>query len=210
MKVLTLSDIVLDRVYSPQIRTFFNDIEMVIGCGDLPHYYLEYIVSMLDVPVYHVRGNHTPKVEYSLTNDCRDPGGAIDLHRKVVYDNGLLLAGIEGCLRYRAGPFMYTQNQMWKYAFGLVPQLLRNKLRYGRFLDIFVTHASPWGIHDQPDRPHWGIKAFLWLDKVFQPAYHFHGHIHIYRQGSTMMTLVGLTNVINTYGYRVTEIEKFS
>jgi Icc-related predicted phosphoesterase len=115
------------------------------------------------------------------------------------------MAGVEGSLRYNTGPYQYTQNQMWMHVFRLVPQLFINRLRYGRFLDIFITHAPPWKIHDAEDRPHQGIKAFRWFDKVFQPSYHVHGHVHLYRQDAIKLTFFGKTNILNTYGYQVTD-----
>jgi Icc-related predicted phosphoesterase len=57
------------------------------------------------------------------------------------------------------------------------------------------------GIHDQPDLPHQGINAFRWLLKVFQPRYHFHGHIHVYHPDAVTETKFNQTQVINTYGY---------
>ena len=70
---------------------------------------------------------------------------------------------------------------MWAFAISMVPALLVNKIRYGRYLDIFISHAPPWKIHDMEDLAHHGIKAFNWLIQVFKPLYHFHGHIHVYR-----------------------------
>jgi uncharacterized protein len=207
IRILTLSDILIPFIYSPQVKTQFCGVDLVIGCGDLPYYYLEYIISSLDVPLFHVRGNHAKEVEYTSGGERREPLGAIDLHRKSINHDGLLLAGIEGSLRYRPGPYQYTQTEMWSYVLGFVPSMLQNRLRYGRFLDIFVTHASPWGIHDQLDLPHQGIKAFTWFIKVFQPEYHFHGHIHVYRPDTITRTLVGKTQVINTFGYRETTLQ---
>ena len=89
----------------------------------------------------------------------------------------------------------------------LVPNLLRNKVVYGRYLDIFISHAPPWGINDKQDLPHQGIKAFRWLLEKFRPKYHFHGHIHIYRQYEKKVTTFKSTKVINTYGYAETEID---
>lgn len=206
MKILSLSDIVVDLVYSPRIRQRFGGVDLVLGCGDLPYYYLEYVVSTLDKPVYFVRGNHAKVLEYSEGEPRTGPHGACDLHRQAINHRGLLLAGVEGCIRYRPGPFMYTQTQMWMHVFHLVPTLLRNRLVYGRFLDVFVTHASPWGIHDQDDLPHQGVKAFRWFIQAFQPPYHFHGHIHVYRPDTIMETRLGSTRVINTFGYRETEL----
>ena len=64
MNILAVSDTVDSLVYSPQIRNLYDDVEAVFGCGDLPYYYLEYIVSTLDKPVFFVRGNHAHEVEY--------------------------------------------------------------------------------------------------------------------------------------------------
>ncbi len=208
MKILAVSDIVLDLLYSPMIRERFPDVDMVLGCGDLPYYYLEYILTALDVPLYFVRGNHANVVEYSSTGEKTHPHGGVDLHRRAVLANGLLLAGVEGSVRYKEGPFQYSQGEMWQNVFSLVPKLMVNRMRFGRYLDVFVTHASPWGIHDQPDRPHQGIKAFNWLLQTFKPAYHFHGHIHVYHSYVKTETLYDETRVINAYGYRELEIKK--
>ncbi len=204
MKLLTLSDVELPRIYSPKIKDRFGDVDLAISCGDLSYYYLEFIISSLDIPLYFVRGNHAKDVEYGCAGPRKAPWGARDLHRKVVRDpkTGLLLAGIEGSLRYNDGDYQYSQAEMWLMVLGLVPALLLNKLLYGRFLDIFISHAPPWGIHDQDDRAHRGVKAFEWLVKTFQPTYHLHGHVHVYTSSTVTKTKVGETNVLNTYGFR--------
>jgi uncharacterized protein len=208
MKILAVSDIVLDLLYSPLIRERFPDIDMVISCGDLPYYYLEYILTALDVRLFFVRGNHANVVEYTTMGERTHPHGGTDLHSQVINYNGLLMAGIEGCVRYRIGPFQYSQNEMWGLVYGLVPKLLYNRIRFGRYLDVFITHAPPWGIHDQPDRVHEGVRAFNWLLKTFRPAYHFHGHIHVYNPSIKTETLYKNTRVINAYGSREVELKK--
>jgi Icc-related predicted phosphoesterase len=95
---------------------------------------------------------------------------------------------------------------MWLFTLSLVPRLLWNRLVHGRALDIFVTHAPPWGIHDRQDLAHQGAKAFAWLLRVFQPAYHFHGHVHLYRPDIPAESRYQNTRVINTYGYRETTL----
>ncbi len=208
MKILSLSDIVLDKVYSPTLRHRYSDIDMIVGCGDMPYYYLEFVVDALNKPAYFVRGNHANVVEYSHRGERTYPHGAFDLHRKVIrHQGGLLMAGIEGGLRYRPGPFMYTQGEMWMHVFALVPGLLANFVRYQRFLDVFVTHSPSWKIQDREDLPHRGIKAFRWLLLVFKPILHLHGHIHLYRQDEPYMVKFGSTNVVNTYGVRTTKVE---
>lgn len=203
MKILAVSDIELGYLYQPGIVDRFKEIDLIISCGDLPHYYLEYMISMLNIPLYYVNGNHARKIEYSSTGERRHPWGAKNIHAKSIKDeSGLLIAGVEGCQRYNLGDFQYTQSEMWSLVFGLVPKLMINKINYGRYLDIFVTHAPPWQINDQEDLPHQGIKAFRWLIKTFKPAFHLHGHIHIYRNDMVTTSRFHQTDVINCYGYK--------
>jgi uncharacterized protein len=210
MIALTISDIIVPLIYSPQIHDRFSHVDLVIGCGDLPYYYQEYIVSLLNVPLFFVRGNHDKEIEYGTAENLSAPGGATDLHRRVISYRGLLIGGVEGSLRYRDGPYQYSQSEMWMNVLFLVPALLRNRVLYGRYLDVFVTHAPPRGIHDETDLTHKGIDAFRWLIKTFHPAYHFHGHVHVIKPETITETHVDRTAVINTYGFRVTELDDFN
>jgi Icc-related predicted phosphoesterase len=207
LKILSLSDKQVESIYSSQVKERFGDVDLILGCGDLAYYYLEFVVSMLDVPLFYVRGNHSNQVEYTVVGPKTHPDGGVDLHRRVIKHQDLILAGVEGSLRYREGPFQYTQTEMWMNVLRIAPTLLVNRLLYGRGLDIFISHAPPWGIHDKPDLPHQGIKAFRWLIETFRPRYHFHGHIHVYRQDVQTVTRHGPTRVINTYGFKETQIE---
>jgi hypothetical protein len=208
MKILAVSDVVLSLLYNAHVVQRFPDVDVLIGCGDLPYYYLEYLISTLNRPLYYVRGNHASRVEYGVSGEQVAPLGGVDLHRRCVRtESGLLLAGVEGSLVYNYGPYQYSQVAMWWYVLGLVPALLWNKLRRGRFLDVFVTHAPPWRIHDQDDLPHQGIKAFQWFDRVFQPAYHLHGHIHVYQSDTITLTHLGRTQIVNTFGYRELQLD---
>ena len=203
MKILAVSDIELGFLYQPTIANRFYDVDLIISCGDLPHYYLEYMISMLNIPLYYINGNHAHKIEITTGGERKYPWGAINVHRKnIVDDTGLLLAGIEGCLRYNMGPYQYSQTEMWSMVLNMAPKLILNKMKHGRFLDLFISHAPPWQIHDESDLPHQGIKAFRWLLKVFKPTYHLHGHIHVYRNDVITKTRFHQTDVINCYGYR--------
>lgn len=202
MKILSFSDEVVSFIYSPLVKQRFGDVDVLIDCGDTPYGYLEFVLSMLDVPAFYVRGNHSQK--YSPLGSRAEVHGAVDLHGRVINLKGVIFAGVEGCLRYKPGPYQYTQLEMWLQVLRLVPKLIWNRIRYGRFLDVFVTHAPPWGIHDQPDLPHRGVKAFRWFIQVFKPKVHFHGHVHTYRPDAVSETKFGQTLVINTYPYRET------
>ncbi|MBN2256576.1 MAG: metallophosphoesterase [Anaerolineaceae bacterium] len=206
MKILGVSDNEVDVLYSPQITKRFSDIDLILGCGDLRFFYLEYILSMLNKPFFFVHGNHyygpppsTPAGEESVWTYS-------NIHRRVVEANGLLIAGIEGSIRYNLGPYQYTQEEMWGHVFHLVPQLMVNKTKFNRYLDILITHAPPWGIHDKDDLPHHGSKAFRWLIKVFKPRLHFHGHIHLYSQDAPRETRINKTRVVNVYAFRTVEL----
>jgi uncharacterized protein len=202
VRVLAISDEVEQLIYSDRIKERFAHVDLVLSCGDLPTYYLEFIVSSLNVPLYGVRGNH----DYGASFDGIPTGslgpGTGDLHRQVVHANGLLIAGLEGSMEYNHGPHQYGEVAMRLQIARLVPRLLLNKLRHGRYLDILVTHAPPRGIHDRPDRCHTGFNAFRRFLRRFRPRYHLHGHIHVYDRQTVTRTQFEETIVQNVYGYR--------
>lgn len=205
MRILAISDKVVNSLYSPAVVDRFSKIDIVISCGDLPYAYPEYLMNLLNAALYFIRGNHDQAAD-SYHQPHPFPLGGVDLHRRSVNHEGLLLAGIEGSIRYKDGPFMYSQTEMWLHVLRLVPALLLNKIRYGRYLDVFVTHAPPLGIHDQADYAHQGIHAFRWFDEKFQPAFHLHGHIHLYGLDQGQRSVLGSTQIVNCYGFQEIEI----
>jgi len=208
VKILFVSDKVVEHLYNPHIIHRHNDIDLIVGCGDLPYYYLEFLLSMLNIPLLYVHGNHDPEKEYLADGTAvSGPSGGFNLHRTSLYEKRLLLAGLEGSVRYRDGLFQYTQYEMWFNVVQLIPQLVINKLRYGRYLDVFVAHSPPYGIHNGEDRVHIGFRAFLWLMQVFKPRYMVHGHQHIYSPNEITETQYMETKVINIYPYKILEIE---
>ena len=58
MRILALSDNVVSHIYGPAIKKSSADVDLIVGCGDLPAAYLEYIVTMLPAPLVYVPGNH--------------------------------------------------------------------------------------------------------------------------------------------------------
>lgn len=205
MKILAVSDIVVEWIYSPKMRLVLSKTDLAIGCGDLPAYYLDFIVSSLDIPVFYVHGNHSLPRE-GEKQFGKNVDGQIDLHCRMERYQGYTFAGVEGSLRYKEGMYQYSQFRMWLNVFRLIPDLLMNHLNTGKFLNVFVSHAPPWGIHDQSDYAHKGIKAFRWLLIHFHPDYHLHGHIHVYRPDMETETTFGITRVVNAYGYRKIEL----
>jgi Icc-related predicted phosphoesterase len=177
--------------------------DLLLSCGDLPSYYLDYLVSKLNVPLYAVHGNHDSPIPLEGSAGYHRCGATWIGGRGIRIGTGdLLIAGFDGSLRYNDGPYQSSQTEMHAAVRSLVPWLLMNRLRYGRYLDILLTHASPRGIHDAPDRCHTGFNAFNWLIKTFQPRYHLHGHIHVYDRRTPTVTRVGATEVVNVYPLR--------
>jgi uncharacterized protein len=209
VKILFISDRVVNRLYSPNIAQHYPGIELIVGCGDLPYYYLEYIEFMLRVPLLYLHGNHDPEQEYlSDGTAITGPGGGFNLHRRIYVKQKLLLAGLEGSIRYKRGSFQYSQGQMRSMVYGLIPQLFLNKLRYGRYLDVLAAHSPPYGIHNGDDLTHTGFKAFLWFMKVFKPRYLIHGHRHVYNPCCEITETQYLdTKVINIYPFKILDIE---
>lgn len=197
MRILALSDTELKRIHSDTLSARYADVDLLISCGDLSHAYLEFVMTALNRTLYYVDGNHRSESELSSERS------GINLHGQCVRGPaGVLIAGIQGSGWYNGGTGQYNQSEMWSMVLQLVPRLLSNKATLGRFLDIFVTHAPPWGTHDREDLPHQGIKAFRWFDRNFRPRLHLHGHVHLYHASETRITDYYKTTIINCYGFQ--------
>ena len=185
----------------------FNGVDIILGCGDLPYNYLEYLVSMLNVPLLYVPGNHDPVYDIKFTSSHVEGGTNLDLNEVQV--KGLLVAGFGGCIRYRPdGVNQYTQTEAYVRACKLLFSLLWNRLLFGRVLDILITHSPPFGIHDEQTQAHRGLKAINWILHWARPRYHFHGHTHFYRRNlEPSITRIGPTTITNVFPYYLVEIE---
>ncbi len=223
MKVLAVSDIVNKLLYSPQVRTIAGDVDVIISCGDLPSYYLDFLVSSLGKPLLFVCGNHdkygTDRARLFGTNDHKDffssqfnydstsnfGGRNLDMRTEMIQDR--IFMGLEGSILYNRGSHQYSETQMKRRMWKTVPQLLKNKLINGRFVDVLVTHAPPRGIHDQEDRAHTGFESYLWYMEKYRPRYLLHGHIHLYDRNIERVTQYFDTTVINCYDYQILNLE---
>ncbi len=208
MKLLAVSDEVVDWIYSAQLRERCADVDLVVSCGDLPISYLEFIASSLNKPCYFVRGNHDTYV-FSPTGEVTSaPEGWINLDKRVSRCNDVVLAGLEGCIRYKpSAPYQYTQaEQRWR-AMMLSRQLWLRQLTRGRGMDVLIAHSPAYGIHDATDHAHVGFQALNWLIDTFKPRLMLHGHQHRnYSPRQTGETHVGDTHVINVHPYRILEL----
>ncbi|MFT3890242.1 MAG: metallophosphoesterase [Anaerolineales bacterium] len=206
MKILAVSDEVVERLYTLSNTGHFRDVDLIVGCGDLPYPYLENLVSFLNIPLLYVPGNHDPLYNPNQTLSYVEGGSNVDL--KLVRFKKFLVGGFGGCIRYRPdGTNQYTQLDAYTRAMHLLPRLLINRIRYGRAIDILITHSPPFGIHDEDTPAHKGLKAINWLLNVAQPRYHFHGHTHFQRRNlSPSETTLGLTKIMNVFPYKVIDV----
>ncbi len=204
VRILAICDEVDPRLYGSSIEARRGQYDLLLCCGDLPAYYIDYVASMLSIPTYGIHGNHDGSLMRRQHDDgvSRADWGMEEIHGRIVEEQGLLIGGFDGSLKYNSGSYQYTQAGMRAQIAGMLPQLLMNRLRHGRFLDILITHAPPRHIHDQEDRPHQGFEVFRWFLKTFRPRYHLHGHIHIYDKRTITRTQFHETEVLNVYPYR--------
>lgn len=200
MKILTVSDNVLGQMENAtNLTRVYGDCEILVSCGDMPAHYLEYISSVLSIPLFFVRGNHDTNYEAGR------PGGD-DLHQRIRYYQGLSMAGLEGCMLYNREPIQYTEMEMFRMVLTLWVQVYIHRLRFKRELDLMVTHAPPRGIHDQEDRTHRGFRSFNLLISLYRPRYLIHGHVDVLDRRKQIQTRVKNTEVININPVKVLTI----
>ena len=212
-RILAVSDQVeegLDRRRLLELKP-----DLVVSGGDLPHGYLDFLVSTLNVPLVYVPGNHDPDLRPAVpTLDGTEawdlktlgPAGCDNVDGRVVDAAGLRIAGLGGSIRYNRGPNQYTESQMWWRAFWLELRVRLGALRDGRRLDILLTHSPPLGVGDGFDPAHRGFAAFHGLVRRLKPKLLVHGHLHPY-QGEVRDRELGSTRVINAVGYRLLETD---
>jgi Icc-related predicted phosphoesterase len=215
MKILCISDQIDPLIYSNNAKERFQDIDLVLSAGDLPMEYIDYVVSTLNRPTLFVFGNHNlknfnrfhggtrTKKRTTIDDSTTHLSGAAYVGFKVLKEGNLLIAGASGSLEYNGGESQYSDGEMNRKLIKMIPRLLYNKLRYGRYLDIFLTHAPPLGIHDKEDRCHTGFKSFLWFMRIFKPKYLIHGHIHLYDLQDIRVSVYEQTTIVNAFSHHI-------
>ncbi len=182
-RILAVADQVSPIIDSANFPDNLPAFDVVLSAGDMAGHALEYMADRLKVAPVFVKGTHvTEQVPDPLDPEgvARiDPGGCINAHCRVVWQSGLIIVGFEGSARYRPGPQQYTERQYARMVRAMTPRLLWNRWRYGRALDVLLTHAPPTGPHAGEDFPHRGIPAFERFNRRWRPRLHVHGHVHL-------------------------------
>ena len=204
MKILCVSDTEMPQLHNAaNLRRRYNDIDVIVSCGDMPPNYLDFISSIVGAPLFYVRGNHDEIYD-------QEPPGGIDLHGQFVEYRGLTMAGLEGSIRYNKGEIQYTQTQMHSKVLGFTPSVLWNRWVRRRGIDLFVTHSPARNIHDGKDHAHRGFDSYLNFMKWFRPRYMLHGHVHTWDRRKTVRTHFESTCVLNINPLTVLELEPSS
>ena len=142
MKMLAISDQIIDRLYTSSVRETYPDIDMILSCGDLPYEYLEFLVSIYDLPLLYVPGNHDP--EYNLQDPRARAHGCDNIDGQAMWLKGLYFIGLGGRIQYQYNtPKQYTQLGMYQRVFRMLPALFWKKIRLGRNPDVLLTHSPP-------------------------------------------------------------------
>lgn len=201
MKILLVSDIEDKNLWDHYSPEKVEGIDLILSCGDLRPEYLEFLVTMTNVPLFYVQGNHDGGPEWESPEGCE----CID--DRIVTVNGLRILGLGGSMRYQpdAGN-MYTEEEMAR------------RIRKQRFalwrsggIDILLTHAPAQGYGDLPDLAHQGFAGFNGLLERYQPRLMAYGHVHKdYRAGSfdRFLSHPSGTLLVNAWGSQIVEVDE--
>ncbi len=197
MKILVISDMESKYLWDHFDINYFKDIDMILSAGDLKASYLTFLVTLCNIPVVYVPGNHDLKYLEE------PPEGCINCDGKVKVVNGLRIAGLGGCMKYNKKPYQYSQRQMYCRALGLLFPICFHK-----GFDILLTHAPAYDLDDSKDLAHRGFKAFRKLMDWFSPLYMVHGHVHL-NYGFKIPREIRYhdTTIINAYERYIIEID---
>ena len=106
MRILLLADEeskALWDFFSPdKIRGY----DLIISCGDLNPHYLTLLATFTSAPLLYVHGNHDTAYKKTPPESC------ICVEDTIYEYGGVRVLGLGGSIRYKQGPFQYTQQEM--------------------------------------------------------------------------------------------------
>lgn len=196
MKILLLAD-----TEDPALWDYFSPdrvkgYDLILAAGDLKAEYLTFLVTMSNLPVFYVHGNHNAAYDHYPPEGCE----CID-DRLVTY-RGLRILGLGGSARYSREPYQYTEREMRRRV-----ARLRFAVWKARGVDIVLTHCPPKGYGDADDYAHRGFEAFLPMLDRWKPKALVHGHVHMTYGNIKRELPYGETRIINAYQRYTLEID---
>ena len=189
MKALLISDTECSALWDYYSPGRLDGVDLILSCGDLSAKYLTFLVTMANVPLLYVHGNHDHRYEQE------PPEGCECIEDRLVTVNGLRILGLGGSAWYSGGPYQYTERQMARRIQRLAFALWRAK-----GVDIVVTHAPMQGFGSGDDYAHRGFDCFAQLLDRWKPRYLIHGHVHMtYNPNCPRIFQREDTTIINAY-----------
>ena len=192
MKILLISDTEERSLWDDWTASTAErlaDVELILSAGDLKAEYLEFLVTMLNVPLVYVRGNHDGMYDENPPEGCEDADG-----RLVEVECGwgsfrqkVRILGLGGSMRYKdEAPDMYTEHEMearikraerdirkhrlTDSLLSIIRQDSKDGVEKEQFgFDILLTHAPCRGYGDMEDLPHMGFECFNDLLNKYSP-----------------------------------------
>lgn len=195
MKILLISDVEEPALWDYYRPGRLAEYDMILSAGDLKAEYLSFLVTMANVPVLYVHGNH------NTNYDRFPPEGCDCVEDKLVTCKGLRILGLGGSAVYSGGNHQYTEQQMARRI-----RRLTRAVRKAGGVDIVLTHCPPKGLGDAEDYAHRGFEAFLPMLDKWKPKALVHGHVHIAYGIPRELSYNG-TRIINASGRYVLEME---
>ena len=196
MKLLLISDQIHEALYTYFQKERWQDVDLILSAGDLKASYLSFLVTLIEgAPLYYVRGNH------DIYYEKEPPLGCIDIHAKIMDYQGLTILGLEGSRWYNGEGIQYREWGMKWNVLKLLPKIL-----FKEKIDIILTHAPPFGLHDGKHIAHKGFKVYNYLLDKLQPRYFIHGHVHLSYERQQRIIKYKNTKIINAFQYHVLEI----
>ena len=214
IRILAVADEVSQALYGPRLKELRPDL--ILGCGDLPFDYLEYLRAKAEAPLLYVHGNHDPSPRGQVISAYlpaeypqRSPSsavGCVNLEDRWEDEVGLRIAGLGGSIRYNEGDNQFTQSEMRRRVHRLTRRARIRQWRDRRSVDVVIAHSPPLDCGDEGDGPHRGFAAFHRLIEQLEPKLMLHGHIHPHGKPRPDRS-VGRTRIVNVIPYRLLEIE---
>lgn len=196
MKILVLADHKSKYLYDFYEPDKLKDIDLIISCGDLSPVYLSFFVTLCNVPLLYVKGNHDERYEET------PPEGCICIEDDIYEYEGVRILGLGGSMEYiPKASNQYSEEKMRRRV-----RKLKYKLWRKKGFDILVAHAPAYKINDLEDLPHRGFEVFRTLMEKYEPKFFFHGHVHAnYSRDFKRTDTYGKTTIVNAFEYYIVD-----
>ena len=197
IRILAVSDVLEPTLIDARNRSALAPIDFIVGCGDLDHDDLAFIIDAFDAPLLYVHGNHDTNERWrECQESCPEPiQSTATLHQAGLSIAGLTWPGVRGKGGHR------SEKAAWNQAMRLATR------RLGRLEPLIIlSHVPPLGSGDvATDAYHRGFKGYRWLLQRLEPMLWLHGHTPLAATGDWQVK-VGPTTIVNVTGAVLIEL----